>query len=77
MLYKRQTWSKELPSDSEIIATVFCRLLDDAFFKNNTDKMKNGVNHYMDLTMVHNVAMIPEDQFGIINTQQVGYIPYF
>lgn len=52
ILYKGYTWSRDLPSDPEIIASVFSRLLDDAYFYDE-DKLKNGRNHYLDLTQVN------------------------
>lgn len=74
MLYKGQSWSKELPSDPEIISMIFARILDDGYFAVK-EKVKLGVPHYLDSTKIH--YKINEDQIGMINNQPIGYLPYY
>jgi hypothetical protein len=52
MVYKGQLWSDELPSDPEIIAALFCHILDDAYYynKNQKDVLKNPSGHLLDHT---------------------------
>ncbi|CDW82588.1 UNKNOWN [Stylonychia lemnae] len=76
MLYKGQTWSKLLPSDPELVASVFCALLDDSYFIDD-EKKKRGIRHYIDSTDQHRAKRTAEDQVALINTQHVGYVPYY
>ena len=68
MMYKKQTWSHELPSDPEVISTMFCRLLDDAYLRDK-EKMKVAYNHYLDASMIHLPYQMPEDQVALLNNQ--------
>ncbi len=52
MLYKGHSWSKDLPSDPEIIVMVFARILDDGYFSVK-EKAKTGIPHYLDSTKIH------------------------
>ena len=52
MLYKGHSWGKDLPSDSEIIAIIFARLLDDGYFSNK-EKAKVGIPHYLDAAKIN------------------------
>jgi hypothetical protein len=74
MTYKGQLWTRDYPSDPELVATIFCRLLDDGYFSIK-EKQKTGVLHYID-ALKPNTKMV-EDQYGLINTQPQGYLPYY
>ena len=52
MQYKRKLWNYDLPSDPEIVASVFCHLLDNAYFddKGRKDLLKNPTYHLLDST---------------------------
>eukprot|EP00347_Sterkiella_histriomuscorum_P016042 403354709 len=76
MLYKNQSWSRDLPSDPEIISAIFCRYLDDNYFTNEL-KIKQGHNHYLDSLTSYMPYKLPDDQLALFNNQPVGYIPYY
>jgi len=74
MLYKGHTWSRDLPSDPELVAVLFSRMLDDGYFS-NADKRKIGHFHYLNASEIN--EKIADDQIAIINMQPAGYMPCF
>ena len=52
MLYKGCSWSRDLPSDPELVAVLFSRMLDDGYFT-NAEKKRTGHLHYLNAYQIN------------------------
>jgi hypothetical protein len=60
--YQQQSWTEALPSDPEIIASIFCHLMDISFhgqFPKETTKYT--VHHLLNSSQVNDIHYMPDD----------------
>ena len=78
-LYQQQPWSDALPSDPELISSIFCHLLDMCYYGSHypKDAHKYMINHLITAGNMSNINYLPEDQYAILNTQPLGYAPRY
>lgn len=79
LTYQGQLWNDSMPSDPELLSSIFCHLLDIAYYGSQplrTD-FKHTINHLINSSQLSNIYYLADDQIAIANTQPVGYVPYY
>lgn len=59
MTYKDQLWSPDLPCDADLVALVFCRLLDESYYSEYQKKQR--YMHYVRFVDSYRVSSFHED----------------
>jgi hypothetical protein len=79
MTYQGQRWNDSLPSDPEILSSIFCHLLDIAYYGSLPVRSEHRyqINHLINSYQLGSIRYLSEDQVAISNTQPIGYAPYY
>ena len=76
--YQGRLWSDSLPADSELIASIFCHLLDVAYYGSiPRQDYRNSIGHYISSSNGSSINCLSEDQLGLMNMVSHGYEPYY
>lgn len=61
--YLGSPWNDSLPSDPELISSIFCHLLDISYFGSQPPRQNalHQINHMLTSSQVSSVYFLPED----------------